>query len=996
MIALSGRVKSDLLLIAVLLPLAVSNLRSKPPDRIYASDASSWGEAAVHAEIPLRIGAELARHALRRSIWVRLLAPAAAWERSHGALTEGEEVPETEEPYQSNPLWETLARCLNYQLTFAKVKQAQRHINVGEVRGALKAERLGALRRPSSKLLLGLDSQVGLGALIKGRSASPALNAELSRSLPHMVLLDYNVDYFYYHTKFNPADDPTRGKKVRAAELGLPDWWSEVEQGQYGSFDEWLRGFGLDDYSVSGLPDIEELRRSEDESFTAGILPRNNQTEAGSSTRLSKQEGQKIPGLPKEGVEDEDAEAEKPKDAEGDRSEAAGDLTPAPVWDREELDGLAAEECAGGPGAERRAAAEGGSSGEEKRDKAKKESPEKPRTMVAREREGKECGGRQLSLEARQILRSFPREQFVLPDGCAWPREAGFLDLFSGERGVALEAKKAGVWSLCFDLEHSPEEDLSDPMLQRRLETAVRAGCFSSLGGGPVCASFSTAITPPVRSSEWPYGKPGVSANMAEKLKIGNASALWMFAMLRLGLELGYEAWLENPSTSWMFRLPEWSQLMKDYPRLQFWTVDYCRFGMEWRKRTRFATTSQLGGRKELCCRDHQHRLLRGRCRPAKMSWTRVAQPYPRGVAHCLAICHCMAAGAIKYRHFNPGACAKAGGLRIGEAAHPGPRRPNYHPRTGLLAEVPLVEAKTRVLQSKVWLGFSEWLVNRLSPAAMESALSQPSLLVLMLQEYGNCLYEEGRALYLYRHLVVLVQQSFLHAKPFMGPAWSMIAKWERLEPSTHRAPVPEALFRAVMAVSLGWGWRHFAAVVGISFLGITRPSEALFALRKNLVLPGDRLEPDSTTAYLRIVKAKTSGRGNARIQHASFDSEVFVRFLEAIFQNHLSELRLNPLSSSAFRRRWDAVLASLEVPVSCGLTPGGLRGGGCVTAFQAGCDINRLLWRMRLRRQITLENYLQEVSASVLVPSLPSRSRRRIHGAASLYEVMLQRFTSP
>ena len=181
-IELSGRVKSDLLLIAVLLPLAVSNLRSKPPDRIYASDASSWGEAAVHAEIPLRIGAELARHALRRSIWVRLLAPAAAWERSHGALTEGEEVPETEEPYQSNPLWETLARCLNYQLTFAKVKQAQRHINVGEVRGALKAERLGALRRPSSKLLLGLDSQVGLGALIKGRSASPALNAELSRS----------------------------------------------------------------------------------------------------------------------------------------------------------------------------------------------------------------------------------------------------------------------------------------------------------------------------------------------------------------------------------------------------------------------------------------------------------------------------------------------------------------------------------------------------------------------------------------------------------------------------------------------------------------------------------------------------------------------------------------------------------------------------------------------------------------------------------------------
>ena len=991
-VQLSGRVKSDLLTVAVLLPLAVANLRSRPPDRIYASDASSWGEAAVHASIPTTIGAELLRHTLRRSIWVRLLAPAAAWERSHGALTEDEEVPENEEPYQSNPLWETLARSLNYRLTFAKAKQAPRHINVGEIRGALKAEKLGAMRRPSSRLLLGLDSQVGLGALIKGRSASPALNAELSRSLPHMVLLDYNADYFYYHTKFNPADDPTRGREVRTAEVEVPSWWAEVEQGQYGSFDEWLRIFGLDDYSVSGLPEFEELHGSEKGCFTAGILPRNESSDTGSSTS-DRMDG--IASTPKSGVEEMSTEAEKSTEAESNKSQEE-ECSPTSSWVREELDGLAAEECAGGPGAEEEEATEDRSMLEEDF----KMLPERPRKVPCDEgifkKQQKGCTRRVLSEEAREILRSFPKDQFVLPKGCAWPpREAGFLDLFSGERGVAKEAARLGVWSLCFDLEHSPNEDLSDRDLQKRIESGIRAGCFSSLGGGPVCASFSTAITPPVRSSKWPYGRPDVSANMAEKLKIGNASALWMFGVLRLGLELGYEVWLENPSSSWMFRLPEWLQLMKDFPHLQFWTVDYCRFGMEWRKRTKFATTSQLGGKKDLCSRDHQHRLLRGRCRQAKMSWTRVAQPYPRGVARCLAFCHCMATGAVRYQQFNPGECAKAGGLRIGEAAHPGPRRPNYHPRTELLGDVPLVEARTRVLQSKVWLGFSEWLVNRLSPAAMESALSQPSLLVLMLQEYGNCLYEEGRALYLYRHLVVLVQQSFLLAKPFMGPAWNMIAKWERLEPSAHRAPVPEALYRAVVSVSLCWGWRYFAAVVGVSFLGITRPSEALFALRKNLVLPNDRLEPESKTVYLRIVKAKTSGRGNARIQHASFDSEVFVRFLESIYRDHPSEVRLNPLSSSAFRRRWDAILASLEIPVSCGLTPGGLRGGGCVTAFQAGCDINRLLWRMRLRHQITLENYLQEVSASVLVSSLPSRARRRIHGAASLYEVMLQKFTS-
>ena len=333
--------------------------------------------------------------------------------------------------------------------------------------------------------------------------------------------------------------------------------------------------------------------------------------------------------------------------------------------------------------------------------------------------------------------------------------------------------------------------------------------------------------------------------------------------------------------------------------------------------------------------------------------------------------------------------------MRIGEADHPGPRRPTQHDRRGLLADVPLVEAKTRVLQSKVWLGFSKWLAVRLTPDAMESALSQPALLVLLLQEYGNCLYEEGRALYLYRRLVVLVQQSFQHAKPFMGPAWSMIARWEKLEPTAHRTPVPEAVFRAVVSVSLCWGWRLFAAIVGVTFLGIARPSEALFGLRKNLILPADRLEPGSTTAYLKIVKAKTSGRGNARIQHASFEDLAFVSFLETIYKDWDFEQRLNSCSSSAFRRRWDVILESLEIPVSCGLTPGGLRGGGCVAAFQRGCDINRLMWRMRLRHQITLENYLQEVTANTLVASLPKKARRRIYGASSLLDILLSRCTS-
>lgn len=218
------------------------------------------------------------------------------------------------------------------------------------------------------------------------------------------------------------------------------------------------------------------------------------------------------------------------------------------------------------------------------------------------------------------------------------------------------------------------------------------------------------------------------------------------------------------------------------------------------------------------------------------------------------------------------------------------------------------------------------------------------------------------------------------------GPSLGYDSRWERMEPPSHRLPLPEALFRAMMTVSLGFGWVRFAAVLGLAFYGITRPSEPLLAARRNLILPRDRLEPSSTIAYLKIVKSKTSGRGNARIQHATIEHAEFVNFLQAVFSDSSGSERVYACSSSAFRRRWDAVLRCLDIPASAGLTRGGVRGGGCVAAFQSGCDMTKLLWKMRLKHLVTLENYLQEVSASTLIPSLPGRARSKIQASSSLY----------
>lgn len=470
-----------------------------------------------------------------------------------------------------------------------------------------------------------------------------------------------------------------------------------------------------------------------------------------------------------------------------------------------------------------------------------------------------------------------PRDKFVLPAGTPFPPERqGCLDLFSGERGVAEAAKKLGVWSLCYDIEHGADEDLTDKNLRRNLEELIVLGCFGVVGGGVVCSSFSTAVTPAVRSKEWPYGKPNVSANMKLKVEEGDEGAIWFISLLEVGLKAGCQIWLENPASSWLFHLPEWKRLMRRWPDIGYWVADYCRFGCPWKKRTRFASTSSLQGHKTLCTRDHQHLVLRGRSKKAGENWTRVAQAYPDGVAKALATGLCLAASFIKYRAFDPSSCAKSKTLRIGEASNPGPRRRGQFPRTGVLSEVQLVETKTLGIQSKTWKEFYHWLATNLTPPAMESAFLQPALLVLLLEEYGNYLYKEGHSFFIYRHLVVYIQQNFLLTRPFISAAWSMVARWEKLEPTTHRVPLPLSLFRAMLGVALAWNWKYFAGILVLGFWGIMLASEPLKAVRADLVLPSDQLQPDFKVACLR---------GMARVQHASIVEPEFVDLLEAISQ---------------------------------------------------------------------------------------------------------------
>ena len=508
--------------------------------------------------------------------------------------------------------------------------------------------------------------------------------------------------------------------------------------------------------------------------------------------------------------------------------------------------------------------------------------------------------------------------QVMRPAGHPWlPLEPGFLDLFSGVKGVATWLREfTQSWVITFELEDGPEQDLDAEDLRCDLARLIALGVFRAWGGGPVCKSFSRAICPAVRSRDVPEGLPEARPSMIDKINQGNSCSLWLSQLAELSLLLNIFFWIENPDGSFFFLQKEWVALFAKWGgesgELGMWRLDYCRFGTPWRKRTRIIGNSVLQNCCTFCTRDHVHTPLRGRSRVHRKSWTLVAQPYPKGVAKTIAGGIATSTGFLVERlgGFDPSSFAFCAWRRIGEAKNPGPRGD----RTLNLDEIKLVETKTLELQGKIWRWFINWTQESLSEEAVDSLTRNPMLLSLLVKEFGCFLFKEGKPLYILRHLVVLISKQVFGIKPYLTPCWEVLSKWEELEPVIHRTPLPLAVLRAMIVVALHWNWNRFAGCLAISFFGITRPGEVLRAFRSELSLPSDRLMTGSAPVFLKIREPKSRRRGGARIQHASILDELVVSFLEVLFKKLDRKLLLYPISPSSFRRRWDCILEFLGI----------------------------------------------------------------------------------
>ena len=237
-------------------------------------------------------------------------------------------------------------------------------------------------------------------------------------------------------------------------------------------------------------------------------------------------------------------------------------------------------------------------------------------------------------------------------------------------------------------------------------------------------------------------------------------------------------------------------------------------------------------------------------------------------------------------RPFSAAALAKQSHGRIGEAKNPEPRgRGSYNYRANVnLAKVSLVQLATNKLGYKVYGLFLSWVSDHFSPGAADSSVACPATLSELAKEFGFVLFEERHSLYMVRQLLTFLLRERPNIRPFLGGALQLVSKWQRLEPIEHRAPVSLVLLRAMTAVALAWEWDRFAAVVLVTFFGITRPGEVLKTRRRELLLPSDLVAEGSNAKYLKILGPKSQHRGLGLVQHTKIDEPTVTAFCQRLF----------------------------------------------------------------------------------------------------------------
>ena len=235
-------VVDELLTVALLSPLLGTNIRAEVRSELMCTDARGGlftGVGAVRAEVRPEVARELYRHRTRRGGYVRAETPAEVrlreraeyWQRLVAARPDLAEALADDDAFDdaqaapSTRWFGEVCKCMQWRRTFQYRSQGE-PINRGELRPVRTAvRRLLRGGHFGVRQIIGIDSSVVEGVLAKGRSSSRALNLLLRSMAADMLVADIHLGVLPLGSKDNPADEPSREKRVRRADpAAAPDW----------------------------------------------------------------------------------------------------------------------------------------------------------------------------------------------------------------------------------------------------------------------------------------------------------------------------------------------------------------------------------------------------------------------------------------------------------------------------------------------------------------------------------------------------------------------------------------------------------------------------------------------------------------------------------------------------------------------------------------------------------------------------------------------------
>ena len=142
------------------------------------------------------------------------------------------------------------------------------------------------------------------------------------------------------------------------------------------------------------------------------------------------------------------------------------------------------------------------------------------------------------------------------------------------------------------------------------------------------------------------------------------------------------------------------------------------------------------------------------------------------------------------------------------------------------ILEVSPLTVKTSNLHQQRLVALQEWLDDQQLETPIDVLAAAPPFFDSVLRRFGAYLYDSGRPVYTYVYTLTAIQKKFPYVRHALPSSWDLVALWEQLEPVKHRRPVPQSVFKAMVALAVAWGWRRYAAVLVIIFLGVLRPME--------------------------------------------------------------------------------------------------------------------------------------------------------------------------